>query len=140
KLEEFTKVYSLHPRHDDGMFYLAFAYRGDGKHPESIATLKELSQRHPRSQFAAKALENGGDWALAVAAEEEAIYFYQTYMDRFSNRPEAKRIFTELNDLYLGRELYGESSTLLKQQLRGRLQDNAEKIQLAELLLDLMEK
>jgi TolA-binding protein len=140
KLKEFVDGYASHKKHADGMFYLAFAYRGDGKHPESLAMMESLTKVHPASTFAKKAFLTGGEWALSTAQEDKAIYFYQGFADNFAKDKEAATVREQLADLYIGRELYGPATEVLRAQMTAKNVSRDVAAEAATKLLDIEEK
>jgi hypothetical protein len=55
-----------------------------------------------------------------MAFEENAIFFYETFLKRFPSDTDGVRVRTELSDLYLGRHLFAEAGTILNQQIASR--------------------
>jgi TolA-binding protein len=109
KLAEFTKAYRSDFRRPEGMFILGKAYHNDEKHPQSVETLFALVNEYPASRFDHDALLLGGSWAIPMAWEEQTIFFYQRFVDRYGRDNQAPEIRMTLVDLYLGRELYGNA-------------------------------
>jgi hypothetical protein len=118
KLAEFVAQFKSHARHDEGQFFLAHAYRGEGDHKRSISTLTNLTKAHPQSKYLARTLILGGDWGMAMALEEETIYFHQLYVEKFPRGEESIRIRDSLILLYQGRELVGQATDLLEDHAR----------------------
>ncbi len=118
KLKEFVKDHAASKRHDEGFFLLASAFRGDGQHKSSIETLISFTERYPSSKFYRQALLNGGDWSAPMAYEENAIFFWQRFVNNFNADSEAGRVRDGLTSLYLGRGLYAEAISTLDQTVK----------------------
>jgi TolA-binding protein len=109
KLAEFIKSYRSDFRRPEGMFILGKAYHNDEKHPQSVETIFALVNEYPASRFDHDALLLGGSWAIPMAWEEQTIFFYQRFVDRYARDSKAPQIRMTLVDLYMGRELYGNA-------------------------------
>lgn len=120
KLKEFTTNYRQDGRRAEGLYILASAYRGDAKHVESTDTLMALVNEYPSSPFTRNALYNGGEWSIAMANEEQAIYFYQAFVTRFSTDKQAPQVRNTLAELYMGRALYAQAATVYREQMQAR--------------------
>jgi tetratricopeptide (TPR) repeat protein len=127
KLEEFVKGFNT-PNRDEGMFFLASAYRGNADHKKAIETLAAFSQQYPQSSYYRQAMLNGGNWSTAMAFEENAIYFHKGFLRRFGDDPEAKKIRPVLTQLYLGRRLYAEVLHVYQGQVDSRTSSNDERL------------
>jgi len=112
KLAEFTKKYKSDKRRVEAMFVLAKAYHNDRKHPISIETLLALVNEYPNSPYEHDALLFGGDWTVPMAWEDQTIFFYQKFVERFVKDPKTPAIRMSLIELYMGRELYGNAVRL----------------------------
>ncbi len=112
KLAEFTKKYRSDKRRVEGMFVLAKAYHNDNKHPPSVETLLALVNEYPVSPYDHDALLFGGDWTVPMAWEDQSIFFYQKFTERFPKDPKVPGIRMTLAELYMGRELYGNAVRL----------------------------
>jgi TolA-binding protein len=109
KLVEFIKTYRSDFRRPEGMFILGKAYHNDEKHPQSVETLFALVNEYPASPYDHDALLLGGSWSIPMAWEEQTIFFYQRFIDRYARDAKAPQIRMTLVDLYMGRELYGNA-------------------------------
>jgi hypothetical protein len=116
KLAEFVAGFRAANR-DEGMFLLATAYRDNSKHEKSIETLLAFSEEYPGSTYFRQAMLNGGDWSVPMAYEENAMYFYETFLKRFIKDGEGIRVRDELADIYLGRRLYAEAGAIMTKQM-----------------------
>ncbi len=117
KLAEFVKKYKSDKRRPEGLFTLAKAYHMDSKHPLSIETLLALVNDYPGSTYEHDALLFGGEWAMPMAWEDQTIFFYQRFIERFAKDPKVPSIRMVLVELYMGRELYGNAVRLHAQQV-----------------------
>ena len=63
---------------------LAQAYHNDAKHPESIESLIVLVNEYPGNKYEKTALLMGGEWTIPMAYEEQTIFFYQRFVNRYS--------------------------------------------------------
>ncbi len=109
KLAEFTKVYKTDFRRPEGMFVLGKSYHMSDKHPLSVETLFALVNEYPACPFDHDALLLGGSWSMPMAWEEQTIFFYQRFSDRYARDAKAPQIRMILVELYVGRELYGNA-------------------------------
>jgi hypothetical protein len=139
KLTEFVKNFRAVNR-DEGMLLLAIAYRNNSLHEKSIETLMTFSEEYSGSKYFRQAMLNGGDWAVPMAFEESAMFFYELFLKRFSNDAEAGRIRVELVDMYIGRRLYAEAGLILTKQLNAKEISVAEKEVAALRLMRMEEK
>lgn len=112
KLAEFVKKYRQDKRRAEGLFVLAKSFHMDKKHPQSIESLLALVNDYPRSPYEHDALLFGGDWAMPMAWEDQTIFFYQRFIERFAKDPKVPQIRMSLSELYMGRELYGNAVRL----------------------------
>lgn len=140
KLNEFVNKHGNHARHDEGMFKLAHAYRGNGKYKDSIAVLTSFVERHPNSKYRRDALLAGGDWSAPMAYEENAMFFYQKFLASFSQDPEADRVRVTVTELYIGRGLYQQATAMLMARVEAPGVSAAEKSQALATVLDLEER
>ncbi len=109
KLAEFTRLYKADPRRPEGLFVLGKSYHMDRKHPLSVETMYALVNEYPKSAFDHDALLLGGSWSKPMAWEDQTIFFYQRFADRYDRDPKAPGVRMTLVDLYMGRELYGNA-------------------------------
>ncbi|MCX6132111.1 MAG: hypothetical protein NTX25_24025, partial [Proteobacteria bacterium] len=63
----------------------------------------------PNSSFDHDALLLGGSYSVPMAWEDQTIFFYQKFVDRYSKDSKSPAIRMTLVDLYMGRELYGNA-------------------------------
>lgn len=112
KLSEFVKKYRKDRRRPEALFVLAKAYHFDNKHPASIESLLALINDYPGSAYEHDALLFGGEWAMPMAWEDQTIFFYQRFLERFAKDPKVPAIRMSLTELYMGRELYGNAVRL----------------------------
>lgn len=117
KLGEFVEVYKSDRRRPEGLFFLGLAYHNSGAHPESIKTYLALATEYPGSNFEKQALLLGGKWSIPMAFEDQTIYFYQTFVNRYNTDPQAIEVRATLKDLYLGRELYGDATRIMQRDV-----------------------
>ncbi|MES2745817.1 MAG: hypothetical protein V4655_10350 [Bdellovibrionota bacterium] len=117
KLSEFVKKYRKDSRRPEGLFILAKAYHNDNKHPPSIETLLALINDYPGSTYEHDALLFGGDWTVPMAWEDQTIFFYQRFIERFAKDAKVPGIRMILSELYMGRELYGNAVRLQAQHV-----------------------
>lgn len=139
KLDEFVRGFHS-SNGDEGMFYLATALHGDNQHEKSITTLQDLTQQYRNSRFNRQALLNGGDWSGAMAYEENTIYFFDQFVKRYPSDSEISRIRQELIDIYLGRRLYAEATSLMKAQVEDKRTSQPEREDTALRLIRTEEK
>ena len=118
KLEEYVRVFTRHPRHDVGIYLLAFAYRHAGRHPDAVAALRQLVDSHPNSVYMAQALLAGGDWAAPMGLEDEVLFFHGQYVSRFGAGNQAVRVRRGLVSLHLGQGHYADALTVLHELAR----------------------
>ncbi|MEZ4741635.1 MAG: hypothetical protein R3B45_04185 [Bdellovibrionota bacterium] len=116
KLKEFVTNFRS-PNRDEGMFLLAHAYKGTAKYKDSIDTLISFSEEYPNSRFFKQAMLVGGDWSVPMAFEENAMFFYQTFLQKYPYAVEASRIQDDLVDLYIGRRLYAEAGEIFNKKI-----------------------
>lgn len=137
KFEEFIKVYPKESRRDEGMFLLAHAYRGDERHPESITMMMNLVREYPQTKRLRDALLKGGDWSTAVAFEDEAMFFYASFVQKFPADPKTKETRRTLTALYLGRSQFGSASALYWQQSQDSRESREDQIAAAVAFTDI---
>lgn len=131
KLVEFKDSYRRDKRRDNAMFILAYSYRGNAQYATSIEILISLVEQYPATRFRRPALIVGGKWSTELAFEEQVIYFYSRFMQRYENDKKANEIRSSLVDLYLGRELYGNVSRLYKRQIKNSRSSRQAKVNAA---------
>jgi hypothetical protein len=117
KLAEFVKKYRKDSRRPEALFTLAKAYHSDNRHPPSIEALLSLINDYPGSTYEHDALLFGGDWTVPMAWEDQTIFFYQRFIERFAKDPKVPTIRLVLAELYMGRELYGNAVRLHAQHV-----------------------
>ena len=127
KLKEFVNQHQTHKRHDEGFFTLASAYRGATKHDLAIKTLQAFVERYPSSQYYRQALLNGGDWSSMMAYEENMMFFFAKFQDRFAADNEAPRVRRDLVAIYLGRALYADAIGTLNAMIAAKNQPAEDK-------------
>lgn len=137
KLAEFVSGHGQASRHDEGMLKLAYAYRGAGLHKDAITTLVSMVERHPGSKLQRQALLDGGDWAVPMAYEENAMFFYGLFLKRFSQDREADRVRLASFELSMGRGLYQQASESLLAYAQSAKIDGAQRSRALSQLLDI---
>ena len=137
KLTEFTKVFVKDRRRPEGFFVLAKSYHNNANHPESIETLITLVNSYPNNSVERQALLYGGDWSIPMAYEEQTIFFYQRFVNKYKRHtriPEVRRV---LADLYVGREIYGSATRIYQAQSEDSRVSRSERLQSALAVMDL---
>jgi len=127
KLKEFVSEHQRHKRHDEGFFHLASAYRGATQHDLAIKTLQAFVDRYPSSAYYHQALLNGGDWSAMMAYEENMMFFFGKFQERFSTDSEAPRVRRDLAAIYLGRALYADAINVMNAMLTAKNQPAEDK-------------
>ncbi len=117
KLEEFTLQFKADKRRPEGLFLLGLAQHNGGQHPQSIKTYLNLATEYSGSNFEKQVLLLGGKWSIPMAYEDQTIFFYQRFVNRYNNHPEAIATRATLKDLYLGRELYGDATRIMQRDV-----------------------
>jgi hypothetical protein len=140
KLKEFVTQHPKAARHDEGFFFLATAYRGNNQHEASIKTLQAFVDRYPSSKYYRQALLNGGDWSTMMAFEENTMFFYNRFQEKFSNDAEAPRIRRDLVAIYLGRTLFAEAIGMMNTMIRAKNQPAEDKAFAVSTLMQTEEK
>ena len=120
KLKEFIASYKKDPRRKEGMFVLGQAFHNNANHPESIETYIALVKEYPANPYEKKALLLGGSWALPMAYEEQTIFFYQRFVNRYSSDKKALEVRPLLKELYIGRQLYGDAARIMENEISDR--------------------
>lgn len=140
KLAEFVKSYRSDFRRPEGMFVLGKAYHMDEKHPQSVETLFALVNEYPASAYDHDALLLGGTWSIPMAWEEQTIFFYQRFVDRYARDTKAPGIRMTLADLYMGRELYGNAVRVHAAQVGDAQVNRQEQIRSALMVMRIEER
>ncbi len=109
KLAEFIKSYRSEGRRPEAMLILGKSFHNDNKHPVSVETMYALVNEYPNGTFEREALLLGGSWSIAMAWEDQTIFFYQKFATNYSRDPKAPEIRMTLIPLYMGREIYGNA-------------------------------
>lgn len=135
KFERFVK-FKKAKRLDDGSYHLALAYQGVGKHEKAIKVLTAFSQDFPKSKFLRPALLRGGDSATLMAFEENVMYFYRTFLEKFPKDEQANRVSQSLFALYEGRQMYGYMVGLLKADMLDTGKNSPERTELESQVMD----
>lgn len=140
KLEEFTKTFTKAKNRDEGFYLLSFAYYGGARYRDAIQTLVTLIETYPKTKFLRDASLTGGKWAIPMAFEENAIYFYEKFLKNFSSDAEALGVRDVLYDLYLGRALYAEAIQTAKSQAAAKNVSQEKRIQSLTRVMKVEEK
>ncbi len=109
KLAELVKNFKVEKRRPEAMFVLGKSYHMEPKHPQSVETMYALVNEYPGGAFEHDALLLGGSWSKPMAWEDQTIYFYQRFADKYARDPKAPAVRATLVELYMGRELYGNA-------------------------------
>ena len=118
KLKEFTTSYTKDRRRDEGLFLLAFSYRGNSEHMKSIETLIAHAEQYKRSRFRKVTLLEGGSWAMPMALENSTIFFWKKYLAEFARDQKSQEIRELLKPLLMGRRIYGDAGDILRYQIQ----------------------
>ncbi|NRA63642.1 MAG: hypothetical protein HRU19_04120 [Pseudobacteriovorax sp.] len=118
KLEEFSGRYKKDARRPESLYLLGQAFHNDGQHPASIKSLLALVNEYPTSRYERPALLLGGEWSIPMAYEEQTIFFYQRFINRYSRDKEALNVRPLLKELYLGRQLYGDAARIMQDEAK----------------------
>lgn len=140
KLKEFTTTFTKDKRRPEGMFFLAQGYHNNANHPESIETIMSLVNEYPTSRFIREALVLGGQWSIPMAYEEQTIFFYQKFIDRFSSDKRTPKIREKLVDLYMGRDLYGHAARVYKAHSQDPKVDRQTQVKAALAVMNIEER
>ena len=127
KLEELVKTHGDFKRHDEGLYLLAFAYRGLSRHDEAIKARVTFAERYPQSTLSRDALLTGSSWSTAMAYEENTIFFKERFLTAFARDEEAPGVRDQLLNLYLGRELYAQALRVLSRVAKDSRSDGPTK-------------
>lgn len=140
KLDEFVKKYVKDSRRPEGFFALAKSAHMANRHPRSIEALLSLVSEYPNSPFEHDALLFGGDWTIPMAWEEQTIFFYQRFVDRFASDAKTPNIRMILANLYIGRELYGNAVRIYAAHVEDKKVSLPERIRTALLVMHTEER
>ena len=114
RFSEVVKAHAHFARCDEAMFLTASAFHGAGQHSDSLNSLLAFEQRFPRSGFYRQALLNGGDWSSAMASEDNTVFFYQRFVQRFGKDGEAQRVRDSLTALHIAMGHYSDALGVLQ--------------------------
>lgn len=140
KLDEFVKKYVKDSRRPEGFFVLGKAAHMANRHPRSVEALFTLVSEYPNSPFEHDALLFGGEWTIPMAWEDQTIFFYQRFVDRFASDAKTPKIRMILANLYIGRELYGNAVRLYAAHVEDSKVGVGEKIRTALLVMHTEER
>lgn len=135
KLSDFVAKFPRSRRHAHGYFLLASALRGNNKHHQAIETLIGFTTKYPNTKWTKTAYLMGGDWSVEMAYEETTMSFYDKFQRRYRNDQATPRVREALNSIYLGRQLYGQASSLMREILADKRTKQERKNQILQRLL-----
>ncbi|SMF32255.1 tetratricopeptide repeat protein [Pseudobacteriovorax antillogorgiicola] len=137
KLKEFTDIYVKDRRRAEGFFVLAQAYHNNANHPESIETLMTLVNTYPNNSMEQQALLFGGEWSIPMAYEEQTIFFYQRFVNKYPHNRKTLEVRRILADLYIGREIYGYAARIYQDQSKDNRVPPEERLRAALAVMDI---
>ncbi|MBC7660758.1 MAG: hypothetical protein H7249_13765 [Chitinophagaceae bacterium] len=140
KLAEFSKRFKKDGRRPEALFTLARSYHFDNKHPISVETLLALVTEYPNTNYLHDALLLGGDWTVPMAWEDQTIFFYQKFIERFAKDSRVPGIRLSLVELYLGRELFGNAVRLHASQVEDTKVAKADRLNSALAIMAIEER
>lgn len=140
RLKRFNDIFRAEPRRHESIFVLALAYRANAQHTEAVKTLVTQVDEYPKSKFNRQALLTGGEWALPMALEEEAIFFYSRFLAFYEKDAKTSDIREIAANLYLGRELYGNANRIYKAQVTDKRLSNGKKLTAALRYMEIEER
>ena len=122
------------------MYVVGQSYHNNNNHPESIQTLIVLVETYPKSKFEKPALLLGGEWSIPMAYEEQTIFFFQRFANKYSNDRKVIEIRETLASLYLGRQIYGNATRLYLAQSKDKRVSKEQRLSAAMAVMDLEER
>ena len=140
KYTEFVDIFRKDKRRDQAIFRLAHANYHIGEFDDSVSRLVSLVEEYPRSSYDRQSLLLGGEWAIPMAYEDRAIFFYQKFLDRYPASKERHEVRDQLADLYQGRSLFGDAGRIYKQIIDDRGVSRKEKLLAAITYLDIEDR
>lgn len=140
KLDEFVKTFRNDQRRPEGLFFLAQGHHNNASHPLAVETMMYLVNEYPNSRFMREALYLGGNWSVPMAYEEQTIFFFQTFVERFTSDQRTPALREHLIDLYMGRDLYGHAARTHQAIATDRRSSREQQIRSALAVMDIEER
>src|SRR5690606_29113193 len=92
------------------------------------------------STYYRQALLNGGDWSTMMAYEENTIFFYSRFQEKFAGDAEAPRVRRDLVSIFLGRTLFADAINIMNAMIRAKNQPAEDKAYAVTTLMQTEEK
>lgn len=140
KLKEFSDKYKTDKRRPKAMFYLGQSYHNNGNYPLAVETMVVLVNQYPKSIYIKESLYLGGSWSIPMAYEEQVIFFYQRFVERYSGDSRTPSLREELLKLYMGRAIYGHATRTHQAILADSRSNQELKIRSALAVMDIEER
>ena len=109
-------------------------------HDDVVQNLLSFVRKFPRSGFRQPALGFGAEWTVAMAYEESAIYFMETFNQSYPEHAKTPEFRSLLIDLYQGRGLYAETLATIAKHRADERSTDAERQDLSSLSLEITSK
>lgn len=140
-LTDFIKFFPKDRRVPQSYHSLAYVYKGLGKLPIALASLKSLIDLDPAYPKRQQVLLEGGTWSQShIKTYEYAFFFYGKYLTDYSQAKNTPTIRQTLAQLYFNRKLYGWALTLYKEQSTNKLVPPAMQLQAAMKFMTIEER
>ena len=127
-------------RRDEGGYLLGKAYHKDGQHTNATAAYIAHVGEFKVSNYRKAVLLNGGLWAMGMAHEDEAIYFYQIFSVENGDDKRSVKVRNDLINLYMGRQLYGSAARTHQALIRSEFTSEDKKLESALAYMDIEER
>ena len=136
KFEEY-KTFKGSPRMDFATYQLSRLYKTTKQYRKFFDMLIDYVVNYPKAKHYRQSLLEGGRYANMMAEKDHTIYFYQKFLQKFSDSKEEIAVRTKLVDIYKAKGNYYDAIQQLVQLHRSYRLKNKQKVSIAQQIINL---
>ena len=136
KFEEY-KTFKGEPKMDFVTYQLSRLYKNTKQYRKFFDMLIDYVINYPKAQHYRQALLEGGRYANMMAEEDHAIYFYQKFLQNFTDSQEEIAVRTKLVAIYTSKGNYYDAIQQLVQLHNSHRLKSSQKVSIAQQIVNL---
>lgn len=136
KFEEY-KTFKGAPQMDFATYQLSRLYKITKQYRKFFDMLIDYVVNYPKAKYYRQALLEGGRYANMMAEEDHTIYFYQRFLQNFSDSKEEILVRTKLVDIYKAKGNYYDAIQQLVKLHRSYRLKSKQKVAIAQQIVNL---
>jgi TolA-binding protein len=119
---------------EEALFLKSLSHLELGEEQISLDTLRRLREGHPDNEFSEEALYRIGDTFAAQEKWEQALVYYEEFLEQYPKNRERGRVLYETGRIYRQLGRYADAALVLDELSRDKRKENLERVVEAKLL------